>query len=146
MILDERAEFCDATEAIGTGASKLVGDVIDRQATSNTLIDFGAGQEVFFVLQVTTAYSGGTSAQFQLASDSTANLATSRTNHIDTGAITVGTLTAGYTKVYRLPVSKTYERYLGVWLTTVGAVAAGNINAFLTTDASAWAHYADASN
>lgn len=143
MFLDERTEFCDATAAFGTGVSQIVGDVIDTGAT-NTLKDLGNGQPVYLVLQVTTAYSGGTSAQFQLATDSTANLATSRTNHIDTTAIAVATLTAGYTRIFPLPWDATYERFMGIWLTTVGAVAAGAINAFLTTDPAKWRAYADA--
>lgn len=153
MILDERAEFCDATAAVGTGVSQIVGDVIDTQVGSlNTLTNLGTEDSVFFVLQVTTDYSGGTSVNFELASDSTANLATSRTTHYQTGAIVVASLVApgangasptGFQRVIRLPADKTYEKYLGVWYTTVGAVAGGAINAFLSRDANRWAAYAD---
>lgn len=143
MILDDRLEFCDATAANGSTVSILVGDVVDTHVgTLNTLQNMGACP-LYFVVQVTTAYSGGTSAQFQLATDSTANLATSKTVHIDTGAIAVATLVAGYQLVFTLPNSHTYERYMGVWLTTVGVVAAGAINAFLTEDPQLWNAYAD---
>jgi hypothetical protein len=145
MILDELAEFCDATAANGTDVSVIIGDVMSTLVgTDNTLRDLGNGQPVYFVIQVTTAYTAaGTSVQWQLATDSTADLATSRTNHVDSGAIsTVAGIAAGTTYIWTLPVEATYEDFMGVWLTTVGAVAGGAINAFLTMDPSRWTAYA----
>lgn len=145
MILDERNEFCDATSAILAVGNAIIGDVMDLGATP-TLRDIGNGQPVYLVIQVDTAFVGATSTtQFQLASDSTANLATSKTVHLDTGAIPVATLVAGYTKIMALPSEVTYERYLGLWETVGTAnVTAGKINAFLTTDPARWTAYADA--
>jgi hypothetical protein len=94
---------------------------------------------------VDTAVVGTTSTvQLQLCSDSTANLATSKTVHIDTGAIAEATLVAGYTLIYPLPVGATYERYLGIW-ETVGTnnLSAGKLNIFLTHDVAKWTPYAD---
>lgn len=151
MIISERDEFCTATSAVGNGASAIVGDVMDTQVgTLNTLNNLGSEDSLFWIVQVTTSYSGGTSVNFELASDSTADLATSRTTHIQTGAIAVASLTApgtngngGFQFVSRLPPNKNYERYLGTWKTTVGNVATGAINSFLSRDASRWAAYAD---
>jgi hypothetical protein len=149
MILDERTEFADAA-AIALNIGNAIApntDVIDLGATP-TLKDIGTGCCLFLVLQVDTAFVGATATiQFQLASDSTADLATSKTIHVDTGAIAVATWAAGYTKVYALPQEATYERYLGLWMTVATAnVTAGKLNAFLTTDVSRWTAYPDAVN
>lgn len=144
MILDERNEFADAA-AIALNIGNAIApntDVIDLGGTTQ---DIGNGEPLYLVLQVDTAFVGATATiQFQLASDSTANLATSRTNHIDTGAIAVATWAAGYTKIYPLPVEN-YERYLGLWMTVaVANVTAGKLNAFLTHDVSKWVALPDA--
>lgn len=145
MILDEFCEFCDATSVVINVGNALVGDVMDLGAAP-TLRDIGNGQPIYLVIQVDTAVVGTTSTlQLQLCSDSTANLATSKTVHLDTGAIAEATLVAGYTKVYALPIEATYERYLGLWETVaVNNLSAGKINAFLTRDVSKWVALPDA--
>lgn len=145
MILDERSEFCDATSVVINVGNAIVGDVMDLGAEP-TLRDIGNGQPIYLVIQVDTAVVGTTSTlQLQLCSDSTANLATSKTVHLDTGAIAEATLVAGYTKVYALPIEATYERYLGLWETVaVNNLSAGKINAFLTRDVSKWVALPDA--
>jgi hypothetical protein len=148
MILDERTEFCDATSLnTGAAASYLIGDVIDTTLVSK---DLGNGAEdLFFVVQVDTAVTGGggCTVQFHLASDAQAAIAVdgSATYHISTSAIAVATLIAGYTAVAaKLPVG-TYERYVGVLQTTgTAAVSAGKVNAFLTPEFAKWQAYADA--
>lgn len=147
MIFDERNEFADAA-AIALNIGNAIApntDVIDLGATP-TLRNLGAGEPLFLVLQVDTAFVGtGATIQFQLASDSTADLATSKTIHLDTGAIALATWVAGYTKVIALPDEATYERYLGLWMTVATAnVTAGKLNAFLTRDVSRWTAYPDA--
>lgn len=147
MILDERNEFADAA-AIALNVGNAIApntDVIDLGATP-TLRDIGTGEPLYLVLQVDTAFVGAMATiQFQLASDSTANLATSKTIHADTGAIAVATWAAGYTKVIALPMEANYERYLGLWMTVGTAnVTAGKLNAFLTRDVSRWTAYPEA--
>ncbi len=145
MILDERNEFCDATSAILNIGNAIIGDVIDL-GSAPTLQDIGNGEPLYLVIQVTTAFVGATSTTtFELKSDSTANLATSATTHLSTGAIAVATLVEGYTKVMALPAEATYERYLGLWETVATAnVTAGAINAFLTRDVAKWTALPDA--
>jgi hypothetical protein len=133
MILDERTEFCDATVATRTLAqSAILGDVIDLGATPTTR-DLGLSDGPWLVIQVTTAFVGATSTtEFQLLSDSTANLATSATLHWTSGAIPVATLVEGYEIAVKLP-SGSYERYLGLWeINATAATTAGAVNAFLT--------------
>lgn len=147
MILDERLEFCDATSAILAVGNALIGDVIDLKPSTvnpNTTVDL-EGSDMYFVMQVDTTFVGATSTtKFELASDSTADLATSKTVHYATPAIPVATLVAGYTIcAVKLP-SGSYERYLGVWETVATAnVTAGKVNAFLTADPALYRAYAD---
>jgi len=154
MILDERNEFADAAAiALNIGNAKAPNtDEIDLGATP-TLRSLMGGEQLYLVIQADTAFvgSGGT-VQFELASDSTANLATSRTTHINTGAISLGTNNAafaitGFTRSYALPIDATYERYLGLWMTVGSAnVTAGNLNAFLTLVPPVGTIYPDATN
>lgn len=154
MILDELLEFCDAT-ALNTGVagSYLLGDVVDLGDTP-TLQGIGAfgTTPIYLVIQVdTTATSGGSATgQFHLASDAQAAIATdgSATYHHSTGAVAVASLTAGtLVALVALPLTRTYERYLGILQTTaVAAFTAGKINAFLTTDISSWAALPQAPN
>ena len=137
MILDERAEFCDAT-ALNTGGagSYLIGDVLD---SGSVVRDLGRGGQLFFVVQVTTSVTsaGSATVQFHLASDAQAAIATDGTAsyHISSGAIAKATLVAGY-RVLETAVpaaGQAYERYLGVLQTTaVAALTAGAVDAFLT--------------
>lgn len=152
MILDERLEFCDAV-ALNTGAAGtyLLGDVIDLQLAAGG--DIGAGQPLYLVIGVdTTATSGGAAtANFTLASDAQAAIATdgSATIHATTGPIPVAQLTAGRRYfVIPLPMEgNTYERYLGILQTTaVAAFTAGKINAFITLDPTGSKAYPDAPN
>lgn len=144
MILDKRNEFADAV-ALNTGAAGTyrVGDVIDLEETGK---DLGVGENLYLVIQVdTTATSGGSAtADFKLASDAQAAIATdgSATVHFTTGAIAVANLTAGkLVACVQLPRGS-YERYLGILQTTAtAAFTAGKINAFLTHDISAWNAY-----
>lgn len=147
MILDERNEFADAA-AIALNTTNAIApntDVIDLGATS-TLRDLGNGEPIYLVIQVDTAFGGAGNVTFDLVSDSTADLNTSRTTHVTTGAIAYTSWTAGYTKVFALPREATYERYLGLWETASGNLTSGKINAFLTRDVAAWRAYADATN
>lgn len=135
--IDILNEFCDATSlATGASSSALHGNVIDLQKTTNYP---GNTDDLWFVVEVDTAVTSGGSAtvQFELASDSTANLATSRTTHILSAAIPVASLTAGYRAVCAPLPRGEYERYIGVWVTNATAtLTAGKINAYLTTQPS----------
>lgn len=145
MIMDSLNEFCDATAlpVVSDADSVILGNVVDLGKTSN----FPGNSDIFLVIQVDTAVTslGAATVAFNLASDSTANLATSRTNHITTPAIAKAALTAGAT-VLVTPIPRgTYERYLGIWCTVAGAaLTAGKVNAFLTTNPPVWVPLPDA--
>lgn len=150
MIIDKFAQFTDSstTAVVMNAGNALVGDVLDLGATP-TLRDIGNGAPLYWHIRVVTSFSDATddtaTVKFDLCSDSTANLATSKTTHLTTGAIAVGTLVAGYSLVYPLPLGVTYERYLGIWETVADHnLDAGAIVSFLSPDPSGWTAYPDA--
>lgn len=143
MILDERNEFADAVSVAAAAGTALIGDVIDLGSASR---DIGAGQPLYLIIQTDTEIITGGSAgtiKFQLASDSTADLATSATIHFDTGTLVTDDAAAndarlnagGLIASVALPQGAVYERYLGI-LAVIGTttVTAGAINAFLSVD------------
>jgi hypothetical protein len=149
MILDERTEFADAAAiALAIGNAKMPNsDEIDLGAVP-TLRAIDVSSQMYLVLSVDTAFVGATATiQLELASDSTANLATSRTTHINTGAIPVASFSTGAMFIYALPPGANFERYLGLWMTVATAnVTAGNLSAYLTMTPPVATIYPDAIN
>lgn len=156
MIMDERTEFCDATSVAAAAGTALVGDVIDLGTVAR---DIGNGQPLYLVITTATEIITGGAAgtvKFQLASDSTADLATSATVHIDTGTFVTDDSAANSAQLNAggvifcgpLPLQgNVYERYLGILcITATTTTTAGAINAFLTLDPRGWAAYAEGAN
>jgi hypothetical protein len=155
MILDERLEFADATSVAAGASTAVIGDVIDLGAG---VVDIGLGEDMWLVIQVTTAIvaAGAGTIKFDLVSDALATLGAgvlaNCTVHLSTAAlVTAASTPAGQTAgsvlmAARLPAG-TYERYLGILCTIASqTVSAGAINAFLTKDYAKWAAIADATN
>ena len=136
MILDQLLYFSDNQAVLADGIS----NVIDRGSTAPVLANFSPGfaGDLFLVVQTGTAFAGATSLEVKLASDSTADLATSPTTHASTGAIPVANL--GANKVVAvLPVPPgDYERYVGLIYDITGTGTAGTIRAFLTQTPGYW--------
>jgi len=148
MIMDDRLEFMDnaAVTASGT-ATTLEGDVIDITTTR----DWGMGEQLYLVIQVTTAFTSGGSAicTFKLQSDAAAAIAVdgSATEHASTAALAKTVFTVGKRLILPIGVGTTFERFVGLTLGTSGAaLTAGKIDAFLTKDPVGWTAYADATN
>lgn len=145
-IIDYNARFCDADTITATVANAIVGDVMDTGATPTTKNLGVNGRPIYLVISIDEAVesNGSATVAFTLLSDSTENLATSATTHINTGAIAKATLVAGYQMVYPLPPGN-YERYMGVYAqTAVQTLNAGKCSAYLTLDPPQWAAYPDA--
>ena len=140
MILDERNEFCDSATVAYAAGNRLIGDVIDLGATP-TLRDIGSGQPIFLVIQTDVAAAGAGNLTFDLRSDSEATVNDSPTTHFTTGAEAYTVWTAGRSVVVSLPQGVTYERYLGIWLTTSGTTTGGTVNVFLTCDPAKYTSY-----
>jgi hypothetical protein len=146
MILDSRNEFADATGCFANASTIRVGNQIDL---GDAAVNPGRGQQMYLVIQVTTAAAGGTSINLQLASDDAADVAVdgSASIHWQTGAVAVADFTLGRTWVVALPQgSPEYEQYLGILAVNAGNNTAGAINAFLTWDPQNWHDYPDAVN
>ena len=147
MIMDDRLEFVDNTALTAGIATTLQGDVIDITTTR----DWGMGEQLYLVIQLTEAVTSGGSAtlQFKLLSDSTAVVAVdgTATQHVDTGALAKTVFTLGKRFIFPIGVGTTFERFVGITLTTATAtLTAGKIDAFLTKDPVGWTAYADATN
>ena len=146
MIIDKRTEFCAAT-ALNTGApgTYRIGDQIDL----GTARDVGNGEPLYLVITVDTqpTSAGAATAQFTLASDNTANIATNGTAsvHFQTKAFSIAEMTQGAVlAAVPLPIEGVaYRRFLGILQTTgTAAFTGGRINAFLTPDVARWKSYA----
>ena len=150
MLLDERTEFADATSVGAPNNSTVnVGNIIDL----GTARDVGQGQPLYLIITVDTLIESGGNAKvaFLMVSDSTSSIAINgdATKHIETDAIAVANLVAGYTMVIPLPaVNPAYERYLAFQVkeTASQALTAGNVNAFLSFDNHGWKAYPEGNN
>lgn len=155
MILDERAEFCDAASVAAAAGTALIGDVIDLTVARN----IGNGQPLYLVISVDTEIITGGSAGtlvFKLASDAQAAIAVdgtatehfvSRSFVTDDANANDAALNAGGVPVcVAIPLEgPTYERYLGILAVTgTTTTTAGAISAFLTANPKQWKAYADA--
>lgn len=143
MYLDAQTTFSDAQAVTSTAIST---NVIDLGAT-NTLKDIGAGEPVYLVVVTETAATdSGSDATLTvtLESDDNAGL-TSATTHLTTGALAFATFSPDKAVLYAGPIpSGSYQRYIGVRYTVAsGPLTAGNFDAFLTRDISAWRAYAN---
>lgn len=155
MILDKLNEFADAQSVVGAAGTINVGSQINLGSAR----DIGSGEPLYLVINVDTSIiTGGVAGTiaFQLASDSSAAIATDGTQTIHytskafvTDDDALNELDAGETAVViALPMEGVaYEQFLGVQA-VIGTTAttAGNINAFLTHDVAKWKAYADATN
>lgn len=140
MILDALLEMSDAQAFT---ASAISANVIDLSpVTDNATRDIGTGEDVYWVFSVDTTFTGLTSVQADLVSDTAVGLATAPVVHASTGAIPVATLVAGYQYAVKLPAGS-YKQYLGTKFTVVGTGTAGKVNSFLSKDAQNYRAYAD---
>lgn len=135
-ILDQHLLFSE-NQAVTADA---ISDVIDRGAEAPVTANFAPGfaGPLFLVIQTGTAFAGLTSLEARLVSDSTANLATSPTVHVSTGAVPVANLTANkVVAVLPIPPGE-YERYIGIQYDVDGVGTAGTVRAFLTQTPGYW--------
>lgn len=139
MILDVNAEFCDAVDITLGAGTNLIGNVVDLDVVR----DIGQGkQAAYLVIQVTTAFAGGTDCQFILASDAQAALAAdgNETRHFQSDVFVDADLIQGFQFAIQLPSGDVansvtpYEAFLGIETVTTGTHTAGAINAFITLD------------
>lgn len=151
MYVDAQNLFSDAqaitTDAISTNVIDLIGNTayLNNGGTTfpNVTRDIGTGGDLYLVIQIGTAWAAAGTCTFTLESDSTADLATSATVHWTSGDLNKSALTAGYVVAATKLPKGSYERYLGVRYNVTTSETAGTVDAFLTTDISAFTAYND---
>jgi hypothetical protein len=105
-----------------------------KTAYGTALRDYGRGQPVNVICQVTTVFATSTSVRVQLVASAATNLGTP-TSLGDSGVIAIASLVPGYQ--FRIggviPPGATL-RYLGLIYTVAGSTGTGNITAGLLFD------------
>lgn len=119
--------------AFASGASILSTNTIDLASGGNPSSqtrDLGAGNDLARMrVEVTTAFSGGTSAEFQIITADDAALSSNVTVIGSSGAIAVASLTAGsrWDVEMNTRILSKGQRYLGMRTVNVGANTTGAI-------------------
>lgn len=138
MFLDAHNLFDDNAEHLTTEAST---NLIDLGAVRN----MGVGEDIYFVIQVDTAFTDGSSNStmaITLETDDNASFSSATT------AQTIGTFAAlaaaGTRLIAKLQPNAINERYLRVKYTVAnGDLSTGKFTAFLTKDIDAFTAYPD---
>jgi hypothetical protein len=139
MILDRLNMLMDNVALGSSGIS----DVIDL-GDDVVLHQIGGPDAIYLVIETgpvpATDVSSDATLRVQLASDSTANLATSPTIHYDTGVLTFAQVAVANKTLAVAPLPfGDYERYLGAIITVAaGPFTAGSLRVFLTRDPQYW--------
>jgi hypothetical protein len=123
----------------GSGTTLVSANTIDLSTgnPASQVRDMGESDEKLFLrVEVTTAFAGGTSAEFQIIAADAANLTGNVTVLGTTGAIAVASLTAGARFVARINprLANKGQRYLGMQCVNVGANSAGAVFADIGPD------------
>lgn len=126
MYLDAELEICTADDVYSTGSTVYAENDLDYTAVKN-----GSHEELWLTVRVSTAFSGGTSAEFKILTDSALPIDGSSTVLATSGAIAIASLTAD-TYAWRVKVPVGVLRYLSLGVTCVGTVTAGAIDCFLS--------------
>lgn len=147
-ILDARLLFSDDQAVTSSAISTNVHQRKGLGLAPNTTENLGAPAEAYIVVLVTEACTDASSdatLEVALLSDSTANLATSPTKHVSTGAMAFATFSPKGTVLLCHPLPPgAYEEYIGVGYTVAsGPLTAGKFKAFITRDPNVWRRYAD---
>lgn len=128
MLIDKNLMMHDDTAV--TAATEYKGSSIPLH-TADEMLREGKGEPLEILIQVTEAFAGGTSVQFDVITAPEASLATDE-SHVGTPAIVTAELTLG--KKIRLPlqmVSADTASYFGVMATSVGVHTAGKFSAWV---------------
>ena len=129
--------------------------VANNVADLKNIYDVGAGRPVYAVVTVTTAFSGGTSVEFQVKSSDNSTVDASDETIGSSGAIPVAQLTVG--RIFVVPLTENYirgqrnlvtatpdtlgvtivnggRRYIGMWYAVTGSPSAGSVNVSIVLD------------
>lgn len=132
MIISAEQQFSDAQSITITAVST---NKIDLGTTGTVLgapaaltRDIGKGTPIPIMCQVVDAFTGTGTIQFQVVTDSAADLSTA-TVVAETKAFTYTTLASGYQISLLVLPQKLTGRYLGLQYTISGTATAGSVSA-----------------
>ena len=135
MYVDDTLLLCDNQEMIGSATS----DYSTYAVNLGTTRDVGKGEPAFLVINVTTAFTSGTSTGtvcFALVDEEDSTIDGSSVVIVQTAPIIVTTLVAGKVIVIPIPAGLITQQYLGVKATyATEEVTAGKIDAHIGVDA-----------
>lgn len=132
MILSEQELLCDDQD-FGTGSSTALADSTELSTNTIDLLsirNIGKGVPVPVLVQITEAFAGGTSVNFQLIDDDNAAL-TSPAVLQSSGVIATAALTLGARIALDYVPTAQSQRYFGLQLVGVGTFTTGMITAGL---------------
>jgi len=89
----------------------------------------GTGTPIRVRFQITTAFAGGTSIDFQLRTDEDATIDTSSKILVSTGAIVTASLADGYEVSLTIPEGIKHDQYIGVWYALADTFSGGAVTA-----------------
>ena len=128
---DGKWEFANG-QAITTDAiSTNVIDLGSHRADDAFPIDLGTGKALRFNVDITVAFAGGTSMDFQLITSDAADMLTSYKILASTGVVVDALLTAGTRLSVTLPEGVKLDRYLSFYCVDVDAHTAGTVDIYL---------------
>jgi hypothetical protein len=129
--------------------------VASNVANLKNIYDVGAGRPIYAVVTVTTAFSGGTSVEFQVKASANNTVDASDETIGSSGAIPVANLGLG--RIIVIPLTENYVRgervlvtatpdtlgatitnggrqYVGMWYAVSGSPSAGSVNVSIVLD------------
>jgi hypothetical protein len=129
--------------------------VASNVANLKNIYDVGAGRPIYAVVTVTTAFSGGTSVEFQVKASANETVDASDETIGSSGAIPVANLGLG--RIIVIPLTENYVRgervlvaatpdtlgktitnggrqYVGMWYAVSGSPSAGSVNVSIVLD------------
>lgn len=131
MLLDKETQFSNrqAITASAPSTNHINLQPTGRRPHSNTVVSRDLGMsDIPMLVQVTDAFSGGTSVQVSVQTDDNAAFSSPKTV-IQTAAIPVADLKAGYQfTIDRFPIGAN-EQYVRLYYTVAGTPTAGTITA-----------------
>ena len=144
MYVDSQLEFSDSQAVTSTAISSNVVDLLASTgggtalAGGNTLLDVGAGQNMYLVVSTAVACtdtSSDATLAITLETDTAVGLGSS-TVVASTGTLAFATYASAGTQVWVLKLPPfLYKRYIGLRYTIAsGPLTAGAFDAYLTTD------------
>jgi len=133
MRLDYQALFAEDFATITTADTYESTNAYDLDGTTSPP-NFGPGETVKVLIQVTEAFATGTQITFNLISATDAALTGTPTVQATTGAILTAALTLGKQFILTVPVVAIAQRYLGLNMVSTGTYDAGKFTAGIVGD------------